>query len=111
MKGFFAAQFIVEERTRQLYLLEISRRVTPGHHSGALVGVDLCAALHAALTGERSNVPQDLPPGFERTLAQFPQEWLRDPESPYLMEFPLDAPWDDPDLLDAMVAMRKTLQS
>ena len=98
-------------RTGQLYLLQISRRVTPGHHSGALVGVDLCAALHAALTGTPSSVPRDLPSGFERTLAQFPQEWLRDAESPYLMDFPLGAPWDDPDLLAAMVAMRKTLQS
>ncbi len=111
IKGFFAAQFIVDARTGELYLLEISRRVTPGHHSGAGVGVDLCAALHAVLTGAPSNVPQDLPAGFERTLAQFPQEWLRDPESRYLKDSPLDAPWDDPDLLAAMVAMRKTLQS
>jgi biotin carboxylase len=107
MRGFFAAQFIVHARTRELYLLEISRRVTPGHHSGSLVGVDLCAALYAALTGAPSNVPQDLPADFERTVAQFPQEWLRDPESTFLRDCPLDAPWDDPALLQAMVAVGK----
>jgi hypothetical protein len=109
MRGFFAAQFIVHARTRDVYLLEISRRVTPGHHSGSLVGVDLCAALYAALTGAPSTVPRDLPVNFERTVAQFPQEWLRDTESKYLRDCPIDAPWDDPDLLEAMVAMRKTL--
>lgn len=107
MRGFFAAQFVVHARTRELYLLEISRRVTPGHHSGSLVGVDLCAALYAALTGAPSSVPQDLPAGFERTVAQFPQEWLRDPESPFLKNCPIDAPWDDPELLQAMVALKK----
>jgi predicted ATP-grasp superfamily ATP-dependent carboligase len=109
MRGFFAAQFIVHARTHELYLLEISRRVTPGHHSGSLVGVDLCAALYAALTGAPSKVPPDLPSGLERTVAQFPQEWLRDPQSAYLRDYPLDAPWGDPDLLRAMIAMRKEL--
>ena len=109
MRGFFAAQFIVHARTRDIYLLEISRRVTPGHHSGALVGVDLCAALYAALSGAQSNVPPDLPPKYERTLSQFPQEWFRDPDSPFLTEYPIDAPWDDPELFAAMVAMRKKL--
>jgi hypothetical protein len=108
-RGFFAAQFIVHAHTRDVYLLEISRRVTPGHHRGSLVGVDLCAALYAALTGGPSTVPRDLPVNFERTVAQFPQEWLRDTESKYLRDCPIDAPWDDPDLLEAMVAMRKTL--
>jgi hypothetical protein len=51
MRGFFAAQFIVHARTRELYLLEISRRVTPGHHSGSLVGVDLRAALYGGAHG------------------------------------------------------------
>jgi len=107
INGFFAAQFIVHASTRELYLLEICRRVTPGHHSGALVGVDLCAALFAALTDAPSSVPPDLPADFERTVAQFPQEWMRDPGSKYLKDCPIDAPWDDPDLLAAMVAMGK----
>jgi len=109
MRGFFAAQFIVHAHTRELYLLEISRRITPGHHSGALVGVDLCAALYAALSGAQSNVPPDLPPKYDRTVCQFPQEWLRDPNSPFLGDYPIDAPWDDPQLFAAMVAFRKKL--
>jgi len=109
MRGFFAAQFIVHSETRELYLLEISRRITPGHHSGSPVGVDLCAALHAELSGSASNAPQDLPPGFERIVPQFPQEWLRDPGSAFLSDYPVDAPWDDPELFTAMIGMRKNL--
>jgi hypothetical protein len=36
----------------------------------------------------------------------FPREWLRDPGSRHLAEFPSDVPWDDPELVAAMFAMR-----
>lgn len=36
---------------------------------------------------------------FERSL-----EWTRDPASRYLREYPVDAPWDEPDLVEAIVA-------
>jgi hypothetical protein len=31
---------------------------------------------------------------------------LPDPESRYLREFPVDVPWDEPELIEAMLAMR-----
>ena len=37
----------------------------------------------------------------------FPQEWLRDPASAFLRDYPVDIPWDDPELFEAMIAMRK----
>jgi hypothetical protein len=36
----------------------------------------------------------------------FPQEWLRDPRSHYLRDHPVDVPWDEPELIRAMLARR-----
>ena len=41
-------------------------------------------------------------------IAEFPQEWLRDPGSSYLCEARTDVPWDDLDVLRAMLAFRHT---
>jgi predicted ATP-grasp superfamily ATP-dependent carboligase len=106
LAGFVGIEYVADARTGELSLLEINRRVTPGTHTGELVGIDLCAALHAAVTGAPSTVPHDVAPGFERTVARFPQEWLRDPASPFLRKYPIDAPWDDPELLERFLAMR-----
>jgi hypothetical protein len=38
-------------------------------------------------------------------LALFPQEWYRDPDSRWLRTLPSDAPWHDPRLFEAMLAM------
>ena len=106
MTGLFAFEFIAHEKTEECFLLEINRRVTPGTHAAAQVGIDLCAALYAGLHGTPMNGRTDLDPDEEHTLAHFPQEWLRDPNSRYLREQPVDAPWDDPELFEAMLALR-----
>jgi predicted ATP-grasp superfamily ATP-dependent carboligase len=106
MTGLFAFEFIAHEKTGECYLLEINRRVTPGTHAAAQVGVDLCGALYAALHGLPLTMRSDLDPDEEHTLAHFPSEWLRDPNSRYLREYPVDAPWDDPGLFEAMLALR-----
>jgi hypothetical protein len=36
----------------------------------------------------------------------FPREWLNDPASPRLLEYPIDVPWDDPALFAALLRMR-----
>jgi biotin carboxylase len=107
MSGLFATECVIDERTGDGYLIEINRRLTPGMHIGERIGVDLCAALHAALTGTASPSRSDPAPGEEGIGVHFPQEWLRDPESSFLRDYPVDVPWDDPELLDAMVAMGK----
>ena len=107
MSGLFEIECVVDERTGDAYLTEVNRRLTSAMHIGERIDVDLCAALHAALTGTASTSRSDPAPGEEGIAVYFPQEWLRDPESAYLRDHPVDIPWDDPDLLDAMVAMRK----
>jgi hypothetical protein len=102
MHGPVGTQFIVDKSTRIPHLIEVNRRMLPATHAGALVGVDLAAALFAAVSGTPWSGPSDLPPGPGLRLAQFPQEWYRDVNSAWLRTLPTDAPWQDPQLLSAM---------
>ena len=68
-----------------------------------MVGVDLAAALFAAVNGVEWTGPSDLPHGAGMRLALFPQEWYRDMNSKWLRTLPSDAPWQDPQLLSAML--------
>jgi biotin carboxylase len=106
MTGLFTSEYIVEKATRLPYLIEINRRISPGTHFGAVMNVDLCAALHAAMDGAASPSRSRLDRGEERIFVQFPAEWLRNPQSAWLRRHPVDVPWDDPELLDAMLALR-----
>jgi predicted ATP-grasp superfamily ATP-dependent carboligase len=106
ISGFFGPEFIEHERTGDVYLIEINRRVTNGVQMGGLVGVDLCAALAAALGNRSYTGRSDIPAHEEHLIAEFPQEWLRDAASPYLRIARTDVPWDDRALLHAMLEMR-----
>jgi predicted ATP-grasp superfamily ATP-dependent carboligase len=106
MSGLFSLECIVHERTGESYLLEINRRIAPGTFRGGLLNVDMCAALRAALDGLPSPSRSDLDEGECGIRANFPQEWLRDPGSRYLRDYPVDVPWDDPELIEAMLALR-----
>ena len=106
MTGLFGVEYIAHEATGAVYLLELNRRITPGTPTGALVGVDLCAALHGAMTGNASTSRARLASGEEHVIAHFPQEWLRDPASAYLRKCRVDVPWDDSGLLMALIAER-----
>ncbi|HET7031501.1 MAG TPA: ATP-grasp domain-containing protein, partial [Casimicrobiaceae bacterium] len=106
MTGFFNVQFVLDERSGNAHLLEINRRLVTHMHLGERVGRDLASAFF-----ERLGSPQRARPTDERehaggVIAVFPREWLRDPGSPHLVDFPVDVPWDDPALFEAMLAMR-----
>ncbi|HSQ82591.1 MAG TPA: hypothetical protein VLU54_15910 [Casimicrobiaceae bacterium] len=107
ISGLFFAEFIVDPATGAPCLLEINRRVSPATHRGALYDVDLCAALFSALEGTASKSRTALDPAEEGITVHFPQEWLRDPESPHLSEHPSDVPWDEPVLLEALLNLRR----
>jgi predicted ATP-grasp superfamily ATP-dependent carboligase len=104
--GFFSPEFIEDERTGTPYLMEINRRLVGGAHRGSAIGVDHCAALHAALLGKPSPTRADLAEGEAHFTVHFPQEWLRDAASAWLREHPVDVPWDEPELIEAMLALR-----
>ena len=109
MTGILAPEFAIDARTGEAYLIELNRRMTHGTHRGAEMGVDTGAALFAAVTGTPASTRADLDEGEEHLCVHFPQEWVRDPESRWLTDYPVDVPWDEPDLLQAMVALRRVL--
>ena len=104
ISGVYVPEFVIEDGTGHAYLIEINRRMTHGTHRGAVFGVNLGAALFAAVNGSPSTTRSDLDPGEEHFVAHFPLEWVRDPNSRYLREYPVDIPWDEPELVDAIVA-------
>jgi len=106
ISGHFFVEFITAGEGNEPYLLEINRRVTPGSHCGRALKVDLWGALHARLQGTVLPVPTDLDEGVEGIIVFFPQEWLRDPDSRYLRDYPVDVPWDEPELIEAMLKLR-----
>jgi hypothetical protein len=106
MTGFFSTQFVLDAKRGNAYLLEINRRLTTHMHLGERVGRDLASAFF-----NRNARPEGIAAAAARydasgIIAVFPREWLRDPDSPHLVDFPVDVPWDDPALLQAMLAMR-----
>ena len=107
MTGLFTSEYLVERGSGRVYLIEIERRIGPATHFGSVMKVDLCAALHAAMHGLPSPTRARLDPGEEHMLVTFPGEWLRNPQSRWLRDHPVDMPWDDPELLDAMLALRR----
>ena len=102
--GIFVPEFIVHEVTQEPYLIEVNRRMTQGTHRGATFNVNLGAALYAAVHGMPCMTRTDLDPGEEHIVVHFPHEWMRDPASRYLRDFPTDVPWDEPELVEAIVA-------
>lgn len=107
ISGFFNVQFVLRADTGEAHLLEINRRIVTHMHLGERVGADLPAALHAHMRGGPPAPVVELPGAFGPSIAVFPREWLRNPESCYLRECPVDVPWDGPELLEAMLAMRQ----
>ena len=105
--GIFAPEYIVDERTGDAYLVEINRRVTPGTHRGAFIGMSSAVALAAALGDMPSPQRTRLDDNEVHVYVSFPHEWLRDPGSPYLRDHPVDVPWDEPGLMAAMLALRR----
>jgi len=106
MTGLFATEYLVHQDTGEAYLLEINRRLTPGMHVGSRMNVDLCALLYSEMHGTPLTTRRDPDAGDQWVNVHFPQEWLRDPASPYLRDHPVDVPWEEPGLIEAMLAMR-----
>jgi predicted ATP-grasp superfamily ATP-dependent carboligase len=106
MTGLFGTEFVVHRDTGDAYLLEINRRLTPGMHVGTPIGVDLCALLYSAMHGTPVTTRRETDVDDHWVNVHFPQEWLRDPDSRYLADYPVDVPWDEPELFEALLAMR-----
>jgi len=101
LSGLVGFDFMLEEQTGDPYLIEVNPRATQVGHLTLGPGRDLPAALYAALTGEEI---REAPNATEnRTIALFPQEWKRNPDSPFLQSGYHDVPWEEPELIRSVV--------
>jgi ATP-grasp domain len=100
LSGLHGLDYIRDEQDRA-YLIEINPRSPQSSYLSFGAGHDLVSALAAQAAGRtrppRLRVAGDI-------IALFPQEWMRDPASPYLRDAFHDVPWDDPALVRAWMA-------
>ncbi|MGA9508058.1 MAG: ATP-grasp domain-containing protein, partial [Candidatus Sulfotelmatobacter sp.] len=105
LSGVHGFDFMLEEQTGKAYLIEMNPRATQVGHLALGPGRDIPAALYAALSGK---VPQLAPAVTDNdTIALFPQEWIRDPESSFLWSAYHDIPWEAPELVRDCVSNRR----
>jgi len=105
LSGFCGFDFMLESSTGNAHLIEINPRATQVGHLNLGPGRDLSAALYAALIGHAS---QPAPKVTEKdTIALFPQEWIRDPQSSFLRNAYHDVPWQEPALIRHCVSNRE----
>ena len=97
--GFLSFDFMIASATGEAYLLECNPRPNQVGHLGAHVGIDLCAALAAAMRGRPLDGAQEV---GRATVALFPHGSDGTPGS-VVAPCNDDVPWDDPALLAAMM--------
>jgi hypothetical protein len=99
LSGFFGLDFMIEDRTRVPYLIEMNARCTPLCHLQLGEGRDLVGALWTKLSGEPM---RNMSPIIQNdTIAYFPAAWTYNKELLDLSH--QDIPWDDPELIEALL--------
>jgi hypothetical protein len=102
LTGLHGLDYIRDEAGKA-HLIEINPRSPQTSYLGFGAGHDLVSALVGQLDGA-AYAPR---PGISNdVVALFPQEWMRDPASPYLTRAFHDVPWDDPALIRAWMESR-----
>jgi predicted ATP-grasp superfamily ATP-dependent carboligase len=99
LSGLHGFDFMLEAQTGNAYLIEVNPRPTQVGHLRLGTGRDLPAALRSAISG--GSVHESAKITDNDTIAFFPQEWLRNPESAFLRSGYHDVPWQEPALLRA----------
>jgi hypothetical protein len=109
LSGLHGFDFMLEEQTGHAYLIEMNPRATQVGHLALGAGRDIPAALYAVLSGK----PVQPAPKLTQsdTIALFPQEWIRDPQSAYLRTAYHDVPWDETELVQDCVRSRRKQSS
>jgi biotin carboxylase len=97
LSGFHGFDFMLEENTGNVYLIEINPRTTQVGHLTLGPGRDLPAALYAAVSGQAVRPAINLTE--KDTIALFPGEWTRNPASTFLRSAYHDVPWEEPNLV------------
>lgn len=101
LSGLCGFDFMLEASTGNAYLIEINPRATQVAHLALGAGRDLPAALYGAVSGHKS--PVTAAATANHTIALFPHEWARDPQSEFLRTGYHDVPWNTPELVHACI--------
>jgi carbamoylphosphate synthase large subunit len=101
LSGLCGFDFMLEAQTGNAYLIEINPRATQVGHLTLGAGRDLPAALYGAVTDSDARVKQAVT--SNNTIALFPHEWARDPQSEFLRTGYHDVPWETPELVHACI--------
>lgn len=104
LSGLYGFDFMIEESTGKSFLIEMNPRATQTSHLALGPGRDLPCALWSAVSGEPARETESITTKSE--IALFPQEWQRDPASPFLRDAFHDVPWDQPELVRACIRSR-----
>jgi hypothetical protein len=101
LSGLHGFDFMLEAHTGDAHLIEVNPRTTQVGHLTLGPGHDLPAALAAAVTGSGIQHARKITENI--TIALFPQEWTRDPASPFIRSGYHDVPWEEPELVRACI--------
>lgn len=101
VSGLCGFDFMLEARTGHAYLIEMNPRATQVGHITLGPGRDLPAALYSAISEDPIRVTA--PITENDTIALFPHEWARDPQSKFLRTAYHDVPWETPELVHACI--------
>ena len=105
LSGLHGFDFMLETQTGNAYLIEMNPRVTQVGHLTLGPGRDLPAAMYAAMSGTEIQVAPKITEND--TIALFPQEWIRDPESEFVRSGYHDVPWEEPGLVQECIDSRR----
>ena len=109
LSGLHGFDFMLEEQTRNAYLIEMNPRATQVGHLTLGPGRDIPEALYSVLSGKAVDPAPKVTEND--TIALFPQEWIRDAESPFLRSAYHDIPWEEPELVCDCVRTRRKQNS
>jgi len=105
LSGVVGFDFMLDSQTGNAHLVEMNPRATQVGHLPLGRGHDLPAALYAAVTGE--TICESPKITENDTVALFPHEWLRSPESPFLQSGYHDVPWEEAEFIRVCVGTRR----
>jgi carbamoyl-phosphate synthase L subunit-like protein len=109
LSGLHGFDFMLEAETDNAYLIEINPRATQVGHLTLGPGHDIPAAITAAVSGAAIQVASSVTQND--TIALFPQEWIRNPASPYIRSGYHDVPWEEAEFVRDCVSKRSQQNS
>jgi len=102
LSGFHGLDFMLEDTTGTVYLIELNPRCAMPCHLRLGSGRDLIGSLASELAGQPSAQPASV---TSDTVAYFPQAWLSNPKSEVLRTGYHDVPWGEPKLLKELLLL------